>query len=200
MGYAHDLRRLPSRSGATDAEVAAGLPGDDLVPDATDVVDRAATLDAPPSEVWPWLVQLGKKRAGWYFPRRVEAMLPRRGRGLRHIDPVWQALAPGEDIPDYGPGTPVFRATTVDPRRALVYLSLRDRANGHRWPADGRADRPGVLALSWALVLTDLDGRTRLHIRLRLRVKHSWLAAAGGLFDWLTIQGLIAGLRERLAQ
>jgi hypothetical protein len=195
-----DLIRLPRRSGVSDAEVAAALPGDELVPDASDVIDRAATFDVAPEQLWPWLVQLGKKRGGWYFPRRIEALLPRGGRGLRRIEPRWQDVSIGDDIPDYGPGTPVFRACVVDPPRALVYLSLRDRSDGFRWPADGRADRSGVLALSWALVLDDLGGRTRLHIRLRMRVRHRALAAIGGLFDWLTIVALFRGLRERLEE
>ena len=60
---------------ATPAERASSLPGDDLV--AADVVmDRGFDLGAPPSEVWPWLVQLGKRRAGWYLPRSVEVLVP----------------------------------------------------------------------------------------------------------------------------
>ena len=123
-----------SRSGVSDAEVAAALPGDDLVPDATDVIDRATTLAAAPEQVWPWLVQVGKGRAGWYFPRRVERFLPTKG--LRHIDPRLQDVVVGDEIGDWGPGEPVFRATTVDAPHALVWHSLRDRANRHRWPSD----------------------------------------------------------------
>ena len=63
--------------GATRAEIDGPLLGDDVVPDADVVMDRAFTLAATPEEVWPWLVQLGKQRAGWYFPRRVERILPR---------------------------------------------------------------------------------------------------------------------------
>ena len=51
----------------TADEVATGLPGDDLV-SADVTMDRAFTLDASSSTVWPWLVQIGKDRAGWYLP------------------------------------------------------------------------------------------------------------------------------------
>ena len=54
-------------------DVARTLPGDDLVPHADVVMDRAFDLPAPPEDVWPWFVQLGKKRAGWYLPRSVES-------------------------------------------------------------------------------------------------------------------------------
>jgi hypothetical protein len=192
------LRALPSRSGATDGEVAARLPGDDLVPDATDVIDRCTTLPAVPDDVWPWLLQLGKGRAGWYFPRRVEAVLPRPG--LRHLDPAWQHVEVGDDVPDWGPGEPLFRCTVLDAPNALVWHSLRDRANGHRWPSDpSDPSDPKVLALSWALVLRPVPAGTRLHVRLRLRVKHPVLARLGGLFDWLTIVLLFRGLRERVS-
>ena len=117
---------LLTRSGVSDAEVALPLPGDDLVPDATDVIDRAVTLPAPPAAVWPWLVQLGKGRAGWYFPRRLERVLPKRG--LRRIEPSLQQVAVGDDIPDWGPGEPVFRAVRRRrAERARLALVARSR-------------------------------------------------------------------------
>ena len=71
---------------ATPRERAATLPGDELV--ETDVVlDRGFDLDAPPEAVWPWLVQLGRRRAGWYLPARVERLVPARRRALRHLEP-----------------------------------------------------------------------------------------------------------------
>lgn len=196
MSFLTTVRMLPRCSGATDAEVALRLPGDDLVPDATEAIDRCTTLPAPPDAVWPWLVQLGKRRAGWYFPRRVEVFLPRRG--LRHIDASLQRVAVGDDIPDWGPGDPVFRAAVVDPGRSLVWHSLRDRAHGHRWPVDPSG--PHVLALSWALVLQPVPDGTRLHIRLRLRVNNAALAKLGGIVDWVTIVLLFRGLRERVCR
>lgn len=194
-----DLRSLVHRSGATDAEVAAALPGDDLVPDATDVVDRAVTLPAPPQQVWPWLAQLGKGRAGWYFPARVERFVPATKRGLRHIDTALTDVRVGQDHADWGPGTPVLRVVALEPARLVVFHSLRDTRNGHRWPADGR-DRDGVFAMSWVQALTpDGTDRTRLHLRLRMRTKSKLLAAAGGVFDWATVELMFAGLRERVA-
>ena len=75
------------RCRATPEERAAHLPGDDLV--AADVVmDRGFDLPAVPEVVWPWLVQLGKRRAGWYLPASVERWMPRSRRALRHVDPA----------------------------------------------------------------------------------------------------------------
>ncbi len=183
---------------ASDAEARLPLPGDDLVPRATAQFDRAATFPVPIDTLWPWVVQLGKGRAGWYLPRTVERFVPPSRRAARHLDPRWQDLAIGDDEPDWGPGTPVLRAYVVDPPDTLVWHSLRDRRNDHRWPT-GDPDDPDVLAISWTLALRTVEGGTRLQHRLRIRAKHESLVKIGGAFDRLTIIGMFAGLRERLA-
>jgi hypothetical protein len=147
-------------------------------------MDRAFTVSAPPELVWPWFVQLGKRRAGWYLPRSVERLVPRGRRALRHIDPDLQGLTVGDVIPDWGGVDETFQVAVLEPPHALVHVSTR-----------GRID------LSWAIVLTEVSGSTRVHLRLRLGgVRRERLAElGGGLIDWLTIVGLAAGLRERLA-
>ena len=63
------VRRLGQRSGATDEEVDAALPGDEVIPHPMIETTHAITIQAPPSEVWRWLVQAGYRgsgRAGWY--------------------------------------------------------------------------------------------------------------------------------------
>ena len=54
------------RWGATDAEVNATFPGDELVPASTSFVNRAATIQASPKQVYPWLLQLGADKGGLY--------------------------------------------------------------------------------------------------------------------------------------
>ena len=200
-GLAPGLTRLASRSGVTDAEIAQALPGDDLVAGAGHVIDRAATIPAPGATVWPWLVQLGRQRAGWYFPRWVELAIPRRRRGLRRIEPALLTLAPGQRVPDWGPGEPQFEVSMIQPERALVYLSLRQKSRNWTWPDRTDPLPADVLALSWALVLTPVDqAHSRLQLRLRMRTarERSPLMLLGGLFDWVTVALLFAGLRERV--
>ncbi len=195
------LARLSARSGVTDAEIARDLPGDDLVPGAGHVIDRAATIPASVAVVWPWLVQLGKERAGWYFPRWVELAVPPGRRGLRRIDSTLLSLSPGQRVPDWGPGDPQFEVSTVEPEQALVYLSLRQKSGNWTWPDRTDPLPHDVLALSWALVLSPVDhGHSRLHLRLRMRTawERSPAMFLGGLFDWVTVALLFAGLRERV--
>jgi hypothetical protein len=182
---------------ATDAEVRTTLPGDDLVPDAIEQMDRAATFPVPIEALWPWVVQLGKGRAGWYLPRSVERLVPPSRRGLRHVASEWQHLAVGDEEPDWGPGRAVLRAYVVDPPHTLAWHSLRDRRDHHRWPS-GDPSSPDVLAISWTLALRTVEDGTRLHHRLRIRAKHASLVKLGGVFDKLTVIGLFAGLRERV--
>lgn len=170
---------------ATLPEIWAARPGDELVDPADVVMDRGFDVPAAPDAVWPWLVQLGKGRAGWYLPRRLERRLPARNRAVRQIDPRWQGLAVGDVVPDYGGRDETFTVAAIEAPSSLVYRSRR-----------GRMD------VSWSITLTaDGDG-TRVHLRLRLGpVRRRWLAnSVGDLFDLLTIAGMAAGLRERVAQ
>src|ERR1700693_2913735 len=65
-GYLRFIRPWQLRWGATDEEVACAMPGDDVVQSPTFNATRAVTIQARPEEIWPWLVQIGCKRAGWY--------------------------------------------------------------------------------------------------------------------------------------
>ena len=167
----------------TPAERAVRLPGDELVEPADVVMDRAFSLPAPPEAVWPWLVQLGKRRAGWYLPRSVERLVPPGRRALRHLDPAYGALAVGDVIPDWGGREATFTVAGLEPGRHLLHTSTRGRTR-----------------LTWCLRLSPEGPGTRLHLRLRLApVRRRRVAeVVGGGFDLLTVAGLAAGLRERL--
>jgi hypothetical protein len=175
---------VPTSVRPTAAEVARPLPGDELVPSADVVMDRAFSLPAPPAVVWPWLVQLGLRPAGWSLPRCVEAAIPPRRRALRRIAPTLQRLTVGDVIPDWGGAGATFEVAVLRAPEALVHRSTR-----------------GKVALSWALVLAPEGSGTRVALRLRLGgVRRPLLArTVGGSLDLLTVVGLAAGLRERVA-
>jgi hypothetical protein len=175
--------------GVTEHERALPRPGDDLVSPADVVMDRAFTLDSPPETVWPWLAQLGKRRAGWYLPGSVERFLPAGVRAVREIHPEWQHLKVGDIIPDYGGKHETFQVASIQVPQSIVYTSQR-----------------GKVSLTWSITLEPLPAyvpaRTRVFLRLRM-APVSWkrLADSGGdFFDALTVAGMAAGLRERLAE
>jgi hypothetical protein len=62
------IRRIAAKTDVTAEEVAAKRLGDDIIPKPTTVWNRGMTIAARPSDIWPWLVQMGYGRAGFYVP------------------------------------------------------------------------------------------------------------------------------------
>jgi hypothetical protein len=153
------------------------------------VFDRRAVIEADPSRVWPWLSQLGKRRAGWYLPRRVERFVPRGRRAARSILPEYQHLAVGDRVPDYGGRHAWLEVALIERPLALVY----------------RTERRGT-PFSWALLLTPLGpDRTVLHLRFRARLRSGGprrraITLFGDAADWAAGALMISGLRERLEE
>ena len=84
------------RWGATDGEVAREMPGDEIVARPVFNATRAVTVNARPEDIWPWLVQIGFGRAGWYS----YDILDNLGRhSSEQILPEYQTLEPGDLIP-----------------------------------------------------------------------------------------------------
>ncbi len=107
-------RRMRSEWGVEPGEAERVLPGDDLVaePDAVDT--RGIDIDATPEQVWPWLVQMGYGRGGWYSYDALDMDQP----SAQAIDPRWQDLAVGDLMPTHPEGG--FVVTVLDAPHALV--------------------------------------------------------------------------------
>jgi proline iminopeptidase len=171
-GIRHPRLLRPSRSDERP------LPGDDLVPAATAVKDLRIDIGATPEAVWPWLVQLGYGRAGWYtwnpFDNGSRPSLDR-------IDPSLQGIRVGDYLPD-GPraadGFGQWWVRRCEAPRLLVAYSRRNPFSGRELRRD-EAPRAGdpVLECSWAFVLEQTGpARTRLTVRVRARVLGEGLA------------------------
>ncbi len=108
--FAHDL-------GTPPPDDARRLVGDDLLPGARAQLTHAIDIEAPPDRVWPWLVQMGGRRAGWYSWDRLDnGGVP----SADHIVPELQHLAVGDLIPATPHDTAGFEVLGVEPGRALV--------------------------------------------------------------------------------
>lgn len=197
LGFAV-LHRLGTSYGSTCEERRGALPGDDLVKRPHVVATHARTIDAPPDEVWRWLVQVGWHRAGWYTPRWVDVLLfPDNLPSASRLLEDHQQLAVGDFIPDGPPASECgFVVRDVDAGRHLVLhstthlpLSWRRRGRGVTW--------------TWAFALSPVeDGRaTRLVFRWRGRAVPWWLVVAVHAVvvpaDFVMSLGMLRGLARR---
>lgn len=151
------------RWGATDAEVRATLPGDNLIA-ATSQITHGITVDAPAERVWPWLMQIGQDRSGFYSYTPLENFFGCEMPKVETLKREWKPRTQGETVwfcaPQRFKGQGYMVAAVVDPQKAFVMVSGPDWAalqNGGR--------RSGG---SWGFMLEPLDANhTRLLARLR---------------------------------
>ena len=105
--------------GATAAECAMTLPGDEIVPAPRWGYTRAITIAAPAAAVWPWLVQMGQGRGGFYSYEMLENLIGCRIRNATRVEPRWQRLALGDGIRLH-PRAPEMPVAVLVPERDLV--------------------------------------------------------------------------------
>jgi hypothetical protein len=170
--YALIVRPWHLTRGATKDEVQRALPGDELVSDPKFVWNQAITIHAPAAEVWPWIVQIGNQRAGWYSWDAIHRLLGVAGsvqyedRSADRIIPELQNLEIGNEIrmmPE-DMGIPGYAVVSIEPERALV--THIDDENG----------------ASWVWVLDPIDARTT---RLIVRFRQKWAPGLMGLAFWI---------------
>ena len=156
------VRPWHQRWGATDDEIDAAMPGDDLVPGCQYRCTRAITIEAPPAAVWPWLVQVGFGKAGFYS----NDLLDNVGHpSAEEILEEFQHPGVGDWIPMFSTvnDTTAFKVAAIEPCSELVWF------------------KPDS---TWAWKLIELEGGgTRLVTRLRILYRWNQpLGAIASLF------------------
>jgi hypothetical protein len=192
------LHRLGSTAGSTRAERHRSLPGDEIVAHPNFITTHAITIDAPPSAIWPWLVQMGWHQGGWYTAPWVDRLLfPANQPASDRILSELQDRKVGDFIPDGPPETECgFTIDGLEAERSLVLHSTSHLPLS--WRRDGRVR----LSWTWAFVLDDLrDGRTRFIFRCRGRTAPLWFLAVAHLAivpaDFVMSHQMMDGVKTR---
>jgi hypothetical protein len=141
-----------------------GMYADELIPEPMASITHAITIGAPPSKVWPWLLQMGAGRAGWYSWDYID-----NGgvKSARLILAELQNVEVGQIFPAIPGAADVFVLQGLAPNKHLV-LCVPSSAKGP--------------LVSWEFALEPLnDNETRLIVRGR--IAENWLTDLGGQVD-----------------
>lgn len=198
-------RHVQQEWGATDEEVNAGLPGDEILEVADLVATRAVSIQAPPEDVWPWLAQLGQGRGGFYSYDGLQSLLGLYIRNAEDIVPQWQDIAVGDPV-QLAPGVELT-AVVVRPEEALVLQGLPGEEDDAPRPDEPDAGRPGTPAppmpfgFTWAFVLRPGPrGSTRLVVRERYTYLQPWaapLVETVQVASFVMTERMLRGIKER---
>jgi len=177
------IRLWQLRRGTTDAEIRRSLPGDELVPDPKCGYTQAITIKASVAEVWPWLVQIGYKRAGWYTHDFLHRLVGIAGCvddercSAKRIIPELQDLKIGDVVeiaPEMG-----YVVTDIEPERVLI---MQTRLDIDTWQAaaSGEPLPEKYLSSSWVWFFEEIDEKTtRLIVRVRSDYSPGMLSTIG---------------------
>lgn len=192
------------RTGASAEEARADMPGDLVVPNPDWKRTFAIDIAAPPGAIWPWLVQMGYGRAGWYTWYRHD----NGGRSSAwEIVPELQTLEVGDTIPD-GPradaGFGRWRVAVMVPPNVLVLHSRRDPFTGRE--IDDPDGEDGMFVdTTWAFQLGQHARRSRLAVRVRAKLHGRMgrgaiaaIHALVGVGDMVMERSLLEGIRTRV--
>jgi phytoene desaturase len=197
--FLHDER---SHWGLSAEEAAGAWVGDDAVPEPRWSWTHAVEVAAPASAAWPWVVQLGQGRGGFYSYEALENLIGCAVDNADHVLPDAQHLALGDPFRLH-PDQPPLRVTALAPGRSFV-VSARGSADGAEVPP-GAPLPPDGFAVSWAFVVEPRgDDRCRVVSRFRIRYPPGWasaLALGPALLEpvgFVMDRKMLLGIRERV--
>jgi hypothetical protein len=189
--YALVIRPWHLKWGSSEVEVKRSLPGDEIVANPMMQATRSISIQAAPAQIWPWLVQMGYKRAGWYSYDELETAVGvgdfHDGSSAERIIPELQNLKVGDLVPVADDDMGWFVVDQIQPERALVLRATINPLTGQAF--QGEVSEPWLDA-SWTFFLDEaapaggtaaLDEpptrETRLSARFRATYAPKWMAA-----------------------
>jgi hypothetical protein len=179
------------RWGATAVETIELLPGDELVADPDLMATRAITIRAGVDDVWPWIVQLGQGRGGFYSYDSLENLVGCRIHSALQINPDWQHLDVGDTV-------------RLAPELALTVAAAK--------PSRTLVLRGGVMPgatvapydFSWTFDLSAVSANTtRLVVRERYAYTRWWarlMVEPLSVVSFLMSRRMLHGIRDRAEQ
>jgi len=187
--------------GATREEINHALPGDELVPNSRGGYDHAVTIKAPAKRVWPWLLQLGQGRGGFYSYELLENLVGCKMRNVDRLIPGLQKLGVGDKIPMHPKMGVPYRVAEIVPERALV-LEIRVNSKTGEVFAPGEKIPETYQNSSWVLYLEESsEGTTRLLSRSRNDYNRSFAnTLVFGIFGPVSVvmdRKMLLGIKHR---
>ncbi len=178
--YFARLRPWQLRWGATDDEIRRTMPGDDIVGDPSFDATRAVTIHAPAESIYPWIVQMGVNRAGWYSYDLLDNLAR---PSAEVILPEYQNVQIGTLIP-----------MSPDGKKGLYVKDFR--ANEWMFWWDNKGDSTWV----WGIYS---EGEAHSRLITRVRVKYRWLSPVIlfnliiEFFDIVMMRKCMLGIKRR---
>lgn len=177
--------------GATEAEIAASLPGDDIVPAANLRTTKGITIQAPPEAIYPWLLQIGVDRGGMYSYDWLENLFGLNVHSADRILPEYQSVQIGDfwrfTPQDYvlNPGPGLYVRQLMANEAVLLCFGLEDK------PDDPCFD-------TWQFVLTSqADGSTRLLLRSNMAMPQTLPIKLTYFMQFIMERKMLLTLRAR---
>ena len=172
------LRPWYSRWGATGAEITQSLPGDEYVPHSRGGYTQAIDIKASANSVWPWLVQIGQGKGGFYSYELLENMIGCNIHNADRILPEHQDIKVGDKVVMH-PKAPLMPVTAIEPGKVLVYGGRQDENTAN----------------TWVFFISEEDGLTRLISRWAFNYKPGFVNKVA--YNWL-LESIAAVMQRKM--
>ncbi|MEZ4941390.1 MAG: SRPBCC family protein [Saprospiraceae bacterium] len=159
------------------------LPGDEIIPDTNYAITHQVAIEAPPSIVWPYLMQLGCDRAGWYS---IDLLDHGGAPSIDYLKPEWTDRQPGDRLAATPAQDDFFEVYQVSKNNFFVIGGEAEKASGVLKP----------FKMTWAFVLEPIGAdATRLIVRAKMKSAPKWAEWLAGYVFYPPVHSLMTGVQ-----